>query len=612
MNGGRPAQTTWAAFLCGALCIVFALAAWDAVRRQSATTDEPSHAAIGWLMLWRGDFRFSPDVPPLWEDWIALGIGKNGLHMNAASPAYRRLLTRHQLSAWTNRMIYHTPGNDGVAIVNRARRMALVWGVTLAALIGWWAWELGGPVAAVAATFLYCLDPNFLGHAALAKNDVVSAFCYLAAAYAFWRAGQRLTWMSVAGVSLTVAVAVMVKFSGLLLGPALVLVLGARALSPRPWMILGRPVRQRWRKLAAVGTLAVATFLLTYGIMWACYDFRFKAGPDGMSLTMTPAVDRLRTVQLGVRLHPSAAQVAAWRMPWLTQIICAAQARHLIPQAWAAGFIYSQVEDQGQRPGYLLGVHYRGGRWYYFPLAALFKEPLTTLAVTLAAAETVLWATARGEFLKSEEDRWMAVALAIPAGVYALAALTAQINIGYRHFLPVLPFLFIAAALAVRRWWRAAAGKWIVLALSGTLIAETAGAFPHFIAYFNFAVASHRLGLLSDSNLDWGQDLPALAAWQRNHPKTVLYYDCFGQCDPAAYGIRCVNMPDGYPFGALNQLPAGPGVVALSTTNMQLHFFGHPEKWRQLGLSPRSKPEKILNHTIYLYAVPSANQPMLR
>ena len=92
------------------------------------------------------------------------------------------------MTGWGIRTLYQTPGNDG-SPGRRGRAMALVLGVALAALIGRWAWELGGPVAAVAAAAVYALDPNFLGHAALVKNDVGISLAYLAASYARGRPG---------------------------------------------------------------------------------------------------------------------------------------------------------------------------------------------------------------------------------------------------------------------------------------------------------------------------------------------------------------------------------------------------------------------------------------
>ena len=41
------------------------------------------------------------------------------------------------MGAWCDRVLYQTPGNDGLSIVNRARAVSLVFGVALAGLIGW-------------------------------------------------------------------------------------------------------------------------------------------------------------------------------------------------------------------------------------------------------------------------------------------------------------------------------------------------------------------------------------------------------------------------------------------------------------------------------------------
>ena len=47
------------------------------------------------------------------------------------------------------------------------------------------------------------------------------------------------------------------------------------------------------------------------------------------------------------------------------------------------------------------------------------------------------------------------------------------------------------------------------------------------------------LRILGDSNLDWGQDLPALAKWQREQaPDKTLYLAYFGTADPRAHGLN--------------------------------------------------------------------------
>jgi hypothetical protein len=577
--------------------------AWMAVRGKSATADESSHAAIGWLMLWKHDFRISPDVPPLWEYWAGLGMGPNGMHIDESAPLYRTIQLRRPMSLWTDGQMYHTPGNNSVVLVAQARQMALILAAVLAGLIGWWAWKLGGAVAAVIATYLYCLDPNFLGQGALAKNDVASALLYAAAAYAMWKAGRELTWRNLLAMALLTAAAVAVKFSGVLLGPVLIIGLGVRAMTGGSWVVLGWKLQRRGQKLLAAGGVWALTVVVTYVGLWACYDFRFNAGPHGLQLDRVVMTNRLEMVQLREKLQrePTAAEEAAWRPPLLTRFVLWGERRHLLPQAWAIGFIHTQIEDQGRRQGYVLGQNYTGGKWYYFPLAAVVKSPLATIAALLIAIGVGVWCWWRG-MLKGEQARWTVVAMSVPVYVYALATITAKINIGLRHAFPVYPFVFIFMGLALAQVWKARTGRVVVSVLGMMLAAEMAWAYPNYIAFFNVVAEPHRLWLLSDSNFDWGQDLPLLAEWQRKHSDVTLYYDCFGRCDPAVYGLKYVNMSQGYPFGPPQEEKVkGPGVVALSATNIQLIMYDDPTEWGKLGLTAESEPEEVLGTTIYLF-----------
>ena len=63
---------------------------------------------------------------------------------------------------------------------------------------------------------------------------------------------------------------------------------------------------------------------------------------------------------------------------------------------------------------------------------------------------------------------------------------------------------------------------------------------PYQLAYFNRFAGGPAAGsrYLDDSNIDWGQDLPSLAAWQSEHGVRPLALWYFGTDDPAGYGIR--------------------------------------------------------------------------
>src|SRR5204863_9948393 len=126
--------------------------------------------------------------------------------------------------------LYQTDRVDGGAYVNRSRFMFVLLGMGLAALLAWWAWKLGGAIPAIAAAVLYCLDPNFLAHASLVKNDVPLSLLMLGLMAALWMLGRRATILRLMAVALACGAALNVKFSGLLFGPMVLLALVIRAL----------------------------------------------------------------------------------------------------------------------------------------------------------------------------------------------------------------------------------------------------------------------------------------------------------------------------------------------------------------------------------------------
>jgi hypothetical protein len=127
--------------------------------------------------------------------------------------------------------------------------------------------------------------------------------------------------------------------------------------------------------------------------------------------------------------------------------------------------------------------------------------------------------------------------------------------------------------------------------------------FPDYIPFFNVAAGDARGGfhLLGDSNLDWGQDLKALAAWQRQHAEMPLYLAYFGLADPHYYGVTYTPLPGGYHYDPKPQWPRGVCVVAVSTTYLQ-GLLIDPELYtlfyQKLAAKP---PDEIIGGSIYLY-----------
>ena len=110
--------------------------------------------------------------------------------------------------------------------------------------------------------------------------------------------------------------------------------------------------------------------------------------------------------------------------------------------------------------------------------------------------------------------------------------------------------------------------------------------------------------LLGDSNLDWGQDAPLLARWQREHPSEHLYLCYFGPAGQREYyGIPAVLLPGSIGNGPhLDTLPSDPGVLAISATALQ----GIYPSQRYYEFLMKHKPQEVLGGTIYLFRWPPA------
>jgi hypothetical protein len=275
----------------------------------------------------------------------------------------------------------------------------------------------------------------------------------------------------------------------------------------------------------------------------------------------------------------------AWDKPLLRMV----DQYHLLPQAYTYGLAFT-LEITHPRKAFLLGQVSDGGWWYYFPVAMAVKSPLATITMLLAAIGALFRLRLRGH-------GWAIICLTIPAALYAVMAVRSNLNIGVRHMMPVVPLAFIAIGVVMSRHTRLAAGLLVLLAVESAIV------FPNDLAYFNLAAGGSRGGvrILSDSNLDWGQDLPLLAEWQRKHPEKRLYLSYFGTSPPSSYGVTFTNVGAGYNFLPTTRLvPGESGVIAVSATHLQGLYVPDNLQWFYKALREQD-PIAVLGGTIYLY-----------
>jgi len=384
--------------------------------------------------------------------------------------------------------------------------------------------------------------------------------------------------------------------TGFLLGLALASKVSAVSLIPALLVLaLLAPVPLRHRLTAALGGLALAALAL-----WAVYRFEVRAVP-GFPIPL-PAATHLE--------------------------------------------IYRSLQEHYRlgHPAFLLGQNRDHGWWYYFPVAFALKTPLPTVLLALAAL------TGRPALTPQALRRW--APLAVFPLVYLASTPLSSVNIGYRHLLPVLPFLFIlagrtgaeagcASQAKARATLQAKAratsqakaratsqaeacatsqaeacatsqaeacatyrhvSRFTYYLLLSWLALGTLRVSPHYLAFFNELAGGPAGGYryLVDSNLDWGQNLWQLRDWMRENGVERVFYAHYSPARPQVYGVSADWLPPDPRAVPFHPLDPAPGVYAIGATVLQGVYT--PDVNTYAWFRAR-QPLARLGHALFLYRV---------
>lgn len=610
-----------------ALLLAFVTLSYSASRSKSPTFDEPMHLVGAWVHRHVGDFRINMEDPPLWHYVAALPLGRTAIGFDPEEPSWQAMIGNYYRQwAYSHAKLYADRAVDAHALFNRSRAMMLLFGLATGIAVAVVAWRLAGPLAAIVATALFAFDPTFLAHAPLVKNDVAITLFFLLLATLTWRVCLVARWLNLTLLALTCGAAVSTKFSGVLVAPMLAVAFALRALLDEGWTVLGAELRTRGGRLLGAAGILLFCGLAGYVSIWAAYGFRYRAvvGSDAPLnfANLTVEVARFKLMGRNGGVEPTLEELLAYPRDLTTDAVHVLNDHRLLPEGWLAGFLYTHGHNQS-RSSYFLGEVRLLGTPAYFPVALAVKSPAASvLAMLLGLAGGAV-------LLRKRRPRAPAVDIAIlafaaPACVYLAFALSANLNLGVRHILPLLPTLFILVGVVASQL----STSWKKLAIPGVLLLATSieslAAWPNYLAFFNAPAGGERGGLwlLGDSNLDWGQDLPALADWQRQNPGVRLWLAYFGQADPARYGVRYINVPTGdngpdqprgIDFGGYPYAPPGApfderkdwGMLAISATQLQgIYLTDDPYRRLRNGLRSGAVTRfEVLNGSIYLFPV---------
>lgn len=208
------------------IALTAALLAAHAANEESLTWDEPVFIVAG-LSYWQnGPPRINREAPPLAQRLLALPL----LFLDLSRPDYDApgFSAANQVHFASD---YLATNAANLPAITRWARLP-VWLATFGCvcLAGHWARALYGSLGAITAALSVAVSPSLMAHGRLATTDYLCATSMLAASYLLWRALRSGRWRDWLGYGAALAVAVGIKFTGLLLVPLALLTISYEVL----------------------------------------------------------------------------------------------------------------------------------------------------------------------------------------------------------------------------------------------------------------------------------------------------------------------------------------------------------------------------------------------
>ena len=434
---------------------------------------------------------------------------------------------------------YFGSGNDPERIAFIARLVGVALGVLLILTTFAFTRSAYGRSAGVVAAALVAFVPDVLAHSGISYNDVPLALVLLAATWAGDVAARDPRIGRIALAGAATGLALGVKFSAIVMGPIALLLILLEG--ARRWP------DPEWvrRILIGIPVFAIAAYLVLVAVYLGDFTLReFWFGLD---------------------------------------------------------FNIKHANDGHGAPAVLLGDYSEQGWWYFFPVAFFLK--------TSIGLHVLLFLSLVGLALEPVRAGWRALAdsparVPIVGGLVLLGfVMAADLNIGFRHALPLLPFACVLIAAGVVRLWnlrRTWLRATIAIALAWHIISPLRF-YPFFLSYLSeyTGPVEYSYETLVDSSLDWGQGLLALRDFmqEENVPAVLLSY--FGSAPPAGYGINYVALPS---FAPLAPLPMPPGDtlprwVAISATNLAGNYLPDDPFARFRDI----EPYRVVGRSIFVF-----------
>ena len=552
---------------------------WD----ESGTMDELAHIPSGYSYITEFDYRLNPEHPPLIKDLTAVPL----LFLDLNFPTDNKAWTTDLNGQWDmGRAFLYGSGNDPDKIISFSRFPVMI----LAIVFGWmlflWTKKLYGNKVGLLTLFLFCLSPTMIAHSRYVTTDLGASFGFFIGIstfvnYLYNQTGKNLI---IAGVAF--GIAQLLKFSAVLLAPIYITLIILWAISDNygSWKRMAKDFFRLISKLILIGLVSLL-------IVWPVYQLHVMNYPIEKQYTETQEY------------------LATFGDRWLAEPIIWLSDKPVLRSIghYFLGILMVIQRAAGGNTAYFMGEVTNVGSRLYFPLLFFAKEllgfyVLLLISIIYAIKNTIL---ASEKSLRSifgwMRDNFALVASLVFIVIYLGQSMSSPLNIGFRHVMPILPFIYLLVARQIVKWSKTSFVQntdniWeriknffrfflkfskkyaFVLLVLIWMFLDNFVAFPHYLSYFNSAAGGVENGykIAVDSNYDWGQDLKRLNVWINEYNECALTKSpraCLGNDVPIEYGKTIDKIAIDY-FGAGN-----PGHTLGVDVENWWSSKGAPEGW---------------------------------
>jgi len=401
------------------------------------------------------------------------------------------------------RQFLYASGNDADLITNLARLLPILFALLLVLFVYFWSKKLMGKWWALLPTVLIAFSPLFLSHGHLATPYILKTLLVFALLYFFVRFSENHSLKNLALSILVFSLCQLVGFSLVFLLPYFLFLAIVFCLIKTKRQPKSKKLRPRFKLQNANLLIFIAAFfIVSSGLAFSAYFFL-----DNSTGQTLPIAEKFS----------------------------------LAGKTYISSFALRNFSQSPEIP-YFLGAIFKTLPWYYSPAVFLLKTPLPILLVFAIAFILSLTSLAK-TFLRKKlllreslQVNFAEFSMIIFVVAYSALILASPQAVGSREFLPILPFLAILSAGALKNW-KFRAKPLVLFVLIIWLGAETISASPNYLSYFNELGMGSSLGYQTavGAEYDLGQDLKKLRAFVEKNNIQKIAVDYYGEADLENY-----------------------------------------------------------------------------